>query len=538
MKKVVSLIKAVMSSDMNIFKIKSKNGKKNKGLVLLVSFCFMFAIWSYANMLLEGLAPLHLQYIALSLFMFLISLLTVIQGIYKSGSLLFNCKDDQLLLSLPIKRSTVVFVRIFKFYVFELLFDTLFMIPLVIAYLRWADSFNYLFFISSILMLLFMPIIPIIISCIIGVISSSITSRFKHKNLASIIISIIFLLGVFYYSYSLDNILENIFKHANSINEIITKIYYPSGVYANLVTNFNIKDLLLYIIINIVITVAFIFILNKIYFKINSRLKKVITSNKTNIGSLKIKTKSVIKSLISKEVKTFFNIPVFIINAGFGLVLYIIAVLYICIKFDSMIPILTDKNTLNISLKLINSNLSIIIFGLLSATAYMTSITNSLISLEGRNINILKSLPISTKTILLSKILSGLALTTPVFVIGNIILFIRFNISFIDMILLLSLYILIPLVSHFVGLIINLKFPKLDFDNPTEVVKQSMSSFIAVMIGMILFVVSIVLISKIIGKYNATLILFISFIIYLVIDYCLYLYLTKISVKEFNKLTV
>lgn len=538
MKKVVSLVKACMTSDMSIFKIKSKNSKKNKGLVFIVSFCFMFAIWSYANMLLEGLAPLHLQYIALSLFMFLISLLTIIQGIYKSGSLLFNCKDDQLLLSLPIKRSTVVFVRIFKFYVFELIFDTLFMIPLVIAYLRWADSFNYLFFISSILMLLFMPIIPIIISCIIGVISSSITSRFKHKNLASIIISIIFLLGVFYYSYSLDNILENIFKHANSINEIITKIYYPSGVYANLVTNFNIKDLLLYIIINIVITVAFIFILNKIYFKINSRLKKVITSNKTNIGSLKIKTKSVIKSLISKEVKTFFNIPVFIINAGFGLVLYIIAVLYFCIKFDSMIPILTDKNTFNISLKLINSNLSIIIFGLLSATAYMTSITNSLISLEGRNINILKSLPISTKTILLSKVLSGLALTTPVFVIGNIILFIRFNISFIDMILLLSLSILIPLVSHFIGLIINLKFPKLDFDNPTEVVKQSMSSFLAVMIGMVLFVVSIVLISKIIGKYNASVILFVSCIIFLCIDFGLYMYLTKVSVKEFDKLTV
>ena len=147
MKKVVSLIKACMTGDMSIFKIKSKNSKKNKGLVFLVSFCFMFAIWSYANMLLEGLAPLHLQYIALSLFMFLISLLTIIQGIYKSGSLLFNCKDDQLLLSLPIKRSTVVFVRIFKFYVFELIFDTLFMIPLVIAYLRWADSFNYLFFI-------------------------------------------------------------------------------------------------------------------------------------------------------------------------------------------------------------------------------------------------------------------------------------------------------------------------------------------------------------------------------------------------------
>ena len=538
MKKIVSLIRACLTSDMSIFKIKAKNSKNNKLLIILVSFCFMFAIWSYANMLLEGLSPLHLQYIALSIFIFLISLLTIIQGIYKSGSLLFNCKDDQLLLSLPIKRSTVVFIRIFKFYIFELIFDTLFMIPLVIAYIRWADSIDFLFFLSSFIMLLFIPVIPIIISCIIGVISSSITSRFKYKNLASTIISIIFLLGVFYYSYSLDNILADLFKHANSINDIITKIYYPSGVYANLVTNFNIKDLLLFIFINIILIVLFIFVLNKIYFRINSRLKKVITSKKTNIGNLKIKSKSITYSLVIKEVKTFFNIPVFIINAGFGLVLYIISVIYICIKFDSIIPMLTDKDTFNISLSLINSSISIIIFGLLCATAFMTSITNSLISLEGRNINILKTLPVSTKQILLSKILSGLFLTTPVFVLGNIILFIKFNLSFIDMILLLVLSILIPLVSHFVGLIINLKFPKLDFDNPTEVVKQSMSSFLSVMIGMILFVVSIVLISKVIGKYDSSLILFVSCIIFLCINLGLYMYLTKVSVKEFDKLTI
>ena len=38
--------------------------------------------------------------------------LQIMEGIYKTSSLLFNCKDDNLLFSLPIKRSEVLLDRI------------------------------------------------------------------------------------------------------------------------------------------------------------------------------------------------------------------------------------------------------------------------------------------------------------------------------------------------------------------------------------------------------------------------------------------
>ena len=55
MKKLYSLIKACMSSDMNIFKIKQKknNKKSNIMMPIFLSLCFMFMVWSYANMLFE-----------------------------------------------------------------------------------------------------------------------------------------------------------------------------------------------------------------------------------------------------------------------------------------------------------------------------------------------------------------------------------------------------------------------------------------------------------------------------------------------------
>ena len=287
---------------------------------------------------------------------------------------------------------------------------------------------------------------------------------------------------------NMDNLYNYVIAHATSINDLITKIYYPAGVYVDLVTKFDILKLAIFIAVNIIIFGLGILILSKVYFKINSRLKKVTTTKKVKIDNLVIKSQPSVISLIKKELNTFFKTPVFIVNAGFSLVLFILISIAVCIKFNDILPILTDPNGIDFSKTVIMNNLSLLILILISFTAFTTSITNSVISLEGRNINILKSLPIKTKTILMSKIYSCLVITTPVLLIGDIILFIRFKTNIIEVFLLLILSILIPLVSHFIGLITNLKYPKLDWENTAEVVKQSTSSFIAVMLGMFLLI--------------------------------------------------
>ena len=540
MKKLISLIKACMTSDMNVFKIKQKkSSKKSKiSLPIVISLLIMFYVWTSANTLFEKMAPLHLQVLAVSLFVIGISFFTIIEGVYKTGSLLFNCKDDQLLLSLPIKKSTVLFVRIFKFYVFELIFNTIWLLPIMLAYIRWAEVLDWTYYLVSIIMLFFLPVIPIVISCIIGAITSSLSSRFKYKNAAQIIISMAVCAGILFISFNMKFFYNYIITHATSINDLITKIYYPAGVYTSLIIKFDIVKLLIFIGINLLIFVLGVLVLSKFYFKINSRLKKVTTNRKVKIDNLVIKRNSSIISLIKKELNTFFKTPVFIVNAGFSLVLFIIISIVLCIKFNDFLPLLTDPNGFNISKETIMNNLSLIVLVLISFTAFTTSITNSVISLEGRNINILKSLPIKTKNILLSKVYSALVLTTPILLVGDIILFIKFNINPVESILLLVLSILIPLVSHFIGLITNLKYPKLEWENTAEVVKQSTSSFMAVMIGMILMFISVFVIMALLGKISSIIVLLLATFIYIILDLILYLYIAKKGSKLFNKLTV
>ena len=539
MKKLYSLIRACMTSDMRIFKIKTKKNSKSAVLLpLFIALYLMFMMWGSANSLFEKLSPLKMDYLLLSLFVFGISFMTFIEGIYKIGSLVFNCKDDDLLLSLPIKKRTILFIRVFKFYIFELLFNSLFLLPIMIAYIRWANNLTWTYYLTSLIMLIFLPVIPIVLSLIVGTITTSIASHFKYKNAAQVILSMTLILGILFISYDSEGMFNYLLAHATSINDLITKIYYPAGLYASLVLKFNFTELLLFILINVVIFVVAIFILAKFYFKINSRLKRVTTAKKIKIDNLVIKSKSVYKSLILKELNTFFKTPVFIVNAGFALVLFVIATIIMAFKFDMVIPILINQEGLNISKDLIMNNLSILIFALILVAAYMTSITNSVISLEGKNINILKSLPLKTKTILMSKIYASLVITTPMLLIGDMVLFIRFKIGVIDSLLLVILSILIPLVSHFVGLLVNLKYPKLDYENSTEVVKQSASSFISVIIGMVLLIINITIIVNIIGVINATIILVVANIVYLVLDVILYLYLVSNGAKRFDNLSI
>ena len=536
MKKLYSLIKASMTSGMNIFKLSSK---KHNGLILtIITLYLMFMVWGMANSMYEKVAPLNIEYILLAFFAFSISFMTFLEGIYKAGPLIFNCKDDQLLLSLPIERSTVLFIRIFKFYVFELIFNSIFLIPTMIAYIRWGGPLTWTYYLTSFLMLFLLPIIPIIISCIIGAITTSLSSRFKYKNAAQIIATMVLLFGIIMLSARLDELLTYIAKHATSLNDIIIKFYYPAGIYSKLVTDFNAMDLIIFILVNIVLSIIFIFILSKVYFKINSRLKSVTTNKSTKIEKVKIATSTPTKSLIKKELNIFFKTPVFIINAGFALVLFIIAAIMITIKYDSVILGLTNpQNGINLPIELINNSKTVFIYTLIAFTSFMTSITSSIISLEGRKINILKSLPVSTKDILMSKIYTCLLLTTPPLIIGDIILFIKFKTKILEILLVLAASIILPLASHLIGLIVNLKFPKLNAESSAEVVKQSASSFISVLIGMLLLVGYVMVLVKLFNKINSLLLITLITGVFLLLDILLYLYIINKGVKDFNALT-
>ena len=481
MNKIISLIKATMTEGMNIFKISTKKNNTFSKIILpiILTLLLMSMMYSYSKLIIKPLRPIHMEFALLTLFILLTSIMTIMEGIYKTSSLLFNCKDDNLLFSLPIKRSAVLFIRIFKFYIFELLYNSLFLIPPMIVYAVYTKP-NISYYPISLIGLLLFPIIPILISCIIGSVITYASSKFKSKNIVQTIITFIFILAVMTVSYNSKNIINNIAKNVTNINDLITKLYYPAGAYIKIITSYSSIELIKFIIINISLFIITIIIIGKTYFNINSNIKSTKTKHNTKY---KIKSSTPKLALIKKEINRFITSPVFITNAGFGLVLFIIGCIFITIKFDSVMQLFI-QNEPEITIDILKNYIPVILFGFICFTSFMTSITSSMISLEGKSFNILKSLPIKPYDIIKSKVNAAILLMLPFIFIGDIIIFIKFKFNIINIILILISSILLPLISETIGIIINLKYPKMDAKNDTEVVKQSLSSSISVFIGM------------------------------------------------------
>ena len=539
MKKMFSLIRACMSSDMSLFRYKSKNknAKQRRMTPIFIAIFFMLCMGFYAESFYQVFDQYGAGKSMVVIFAFVTILLTLIEGVYKAGTLLFNCKDDDLLLSLPIKKSTVLFIRIFKFYVFEFFYNALFLLPALVVYAMHANVTT-TYYLVAITGLILLPVIPIIISSIIGIFTTKTASRFKHKSIVETVIAMSFALVMIFVSFNMQTYMAKIGENANAFNDKVYTLYYPIKVFIELLVNFNIVQYLIAVGVNIALFALIVIIFKNVYFKINSKVKE---HNPSNNKEYKVVTRKQMNSLIHKEFKRFFSSSVFITNAAFGLVLFIIVCVAVVIKYDDIIKMINDsisqKTENPITIDQVKLYLPLIMAAWISMSTFMSSITSSMISLEGKKFSILKSLPVKPYTIIKSKILMTVILMLPILLLGTIMVSLRCGFSVIDTVLLCGICIALTFVAETYGIICNLKFPKMDAENDTEVVKQSTSSFVAVMGGMFLVTVNGgILIALAVLGLNISIILGIFLAFYAIVYLLMKLYLNTKGTKIFNKI--
>ena len=536
MKKLISLVKATMSQDMSLFRYKiNSNSSKYKKLMipLLLAAVLMFGIGSYYYVIAEELAKINLTYIVLTLALLVPTLLGFTEGIYKSQGILFEAKDNDLLFSLPIDKKIVILVKLIKMYVFQFLYDLLFLLPAFVIYIYFSRP-GIRFYFVSILITILLPIIPTIIACFLGYIIKNISIKFKPKKLVQTTLTLILFLGFFYLSLNSQSLMTKFLANATSIYDMISKIYYPIGAYVTLINKFDILILLKLLAIHIIPLIIFVYVVNLTYFKIVSKSNEnvsVIINKK-----ISYRRNSPMKALILKELKRYFSSTVYMFNTLFGLLLLIGATIAMSVNFNSAMTMLAQgeiKQDIG-DLYLIAPK---IYYALVILMCAMTSISSSSISIEGKSFNISKSMPIKTEKILLSKIImSNLICIVPI-LISDLIFCLNFNVTAFDVFSIITITFIMPTLSAFIGLLANLKYPKMNATSDTEVVKQSMSVGVSLLIGMIIAVVLIGLLFihklKII---SVNTIILIELIILTIILIFLWQILKKYGVKRYKEI--
>ncbi|MDE7007783.1 MAG: hypothetical protein K2P07_06420, partial [Lachnospiraceae bacterium] len=116
------------------------------------------------------------------------------------------------------------------------------------------------------------------------------------------------------------------------------------------------------------------------------------------------------------------------------------------------------------------------------------------VSMEGKNWWIINSLPLSVKNILNAKILMNLILATPFYLVSEILLTLALRPAFLELVWLILIPAAAVLFSSVFGLAVNLHFPVFIWESETSVVKQSASSLLGGLGGIlpvILFVAAV-----------------------------------------------
>ena len=122
-----SLIKiSITSIFSNIFSSEKKRSKTKKVLFGLLGVYVVFAVFIMFANLFYTIAPqfilMDYQWLYFALAAILVTLISVFGSFTISQSLLYNSKDNDILLSMPIKTSDILLSRIFVLLIFNFVY--------------------------------------------------------------------------------------------------------------------------------------------------------------------------------------------------------------------------------------------------------------------------------------------------------------------------------------------------------------------------------------------------------------------------------
>lgn len=394
----------------------------------------------------------------------------LVNSIYKAPAYLYQARDYEMLSSLPIKDSTIFASKIILLVASNYLYSAFIMIiPSLVYFIKGNASFIYI--INLLIMFITTPFIPIIISSIITYLIGRLSYNSRYKNSILIIGSILATLAIILISYNMDNFLEVIIKNSSSIIEISKKIYIPSYYFIDGLKNNNLLSVLIFSFLSITPFIIFILIFSKGFRKINSKMTEGYKANDYKVKGLK--SSKPIKALLNKELKRYFSSYIYVLNTSFGLVLLgVLAVGIIILGKDKIATI--------INLSSYTSMFNVQITMIIMFCIFMSCTTSSSISLEGKNLWILKSLPIDELDIFKSKLGINILLVLPIALISFLLISIKLKFSIFYIIIMSILIIVSSFFIALYGLFINLLYPKLDYINEVEVVKRGLSSTISI----------------------------------------------------------
>ncbi len=526
MKNLINLTKIYFKE--MFFDIMGKNKKsQSKSLALFVILFGILALslgFNYYT-LAEVLEPVGLSFAVLPMGILTASLVLIMINTKSVGGNFYKSKDFEMLSALPIKNSTIISAKYISSILLSMVYSLATLLPAYVVYFMFCKV-TVINVIVCVFSFVFIPSFSQLLCCLIGWISNAISSKMKNKNLISGIVSLIFvLLTLVVVSVMTSDTMIDLFADDFPL---WLKIVMPFVYFLYFAI---IKSSLLYFLAFVAVCLAYsvlaILFINLGYKKINSNLSITKTNTKKVKGELKFEKHSIFVQLLKKDAKKFFSTPIFFVNVIVG------PIMAIAVPF----ALLGMKNEL--SMMVSDGSVLLILIATFMVPMFigMSPASASLISIEGSSFKLVKSLPISHKSYLWSKITFNILLSLPFLIIGEVLIVIFLKMQANVAILMIVIGILFVYLLSLFSLFMNLMFARFDWTSVAMVVKQSKSVLFSMLASMVLTLIPFILGSSIISEtFRLELFLTISMALIAVLSIVLTFIFIKKSKKLYEKL--
>ncbi len=396
-------------------------GKIGLGVLMgigILAMLFYLVSYVYSMTVAALQSNLHKELLYTLLLMTQVMLLFL--GSMTTLNFLYFSKDNQLLFTLPITDRVIFAVKFSLSYLSQLLISAFFALPVLLTYgvtmLINGGAIGASYFVFSVISIFLLPIIPLLLISLLSVplmyIASFLKKRVIGKSLVVAFISIFFL--AIYFVIISGTVKMNIDPENNNVPVLSSTISAlvsgggKIGIYNYNIVNamLGVKAALNFFIYLGALVVVFLLslVLSSMFYRkgISVVMEEGAggTSKKKKTDESKTYLKnSFRKSFFIKEIKTIFATPSLFMSSIIGLVA---VPLIIFIMGGNMFNFAEEGTVLTLGSEL----------GTIGFICYFASIimsgTNTIslvgFSLEGKNMYILKTLPLRTKDIIISKL--------------------------------------------------------------------------------------------------------------------------------------
>ena len=401
-------------------------------------------------------------------------LLSLIFGLAKTSSVLFASRDFELLMALPLSTRQVFFSKLLIVYTFSFTGFACAALPFNAVYALQFGA-GPAFYLATVLELIFLPMLLATVSGLVALLISWLARHFRSTNGAMMVFSVLAFAGylalVFSFSFTAGNsdagMLNMLTGLSSALDSFFLTHWYRLALLGDLAS-------LVWLLLVCALPFAlFSMFCAAIYRRVNAALReKKMRRNFSGEGIRRAKVKGSFAALFSRELKAFFSRYMYVLNCLSGLVVLLLFAGFLAFGGPGVIQSMAESNV-PITASQINS-LGLPIFGAVALWCIgLSPTTAAAVSMEGRQAWIVKTLPVSTRSIFRSKLYVQLLVSLPVVALSYAAYVLVLSPALADAVVLALFLLAADYFFALLGLVFNLRFPNMDWVNPNDVLKRS-----------------------------------------------------------------